>query len=106
MRLRTRQHYRWMTQKTLKFTGEWIIVDIRTTQETCCRLGIIVTKRYGAAHHRNRFKRIAREAFRLSYSHFPLPLDVLIRPRSQALIASLSDIQHELLFCVKNFYSG
>ncbi len=97
MRLRTRHQYQRMTQKTFKFTGQWILVDIRLTTGVFSRLGITATKRYGAAHQRNRFKRLVREAFRLSYPHFQKTFDIVIRPRSQALNATLSDIQQEFL---------
>jgi len=96
MRLRTRQEYRRMAHKTLKFIGNWILVDIRVTQSPFSRLGIIVTKRYGNACQRNRFKRLAREAFRLVYPTFNFNFDVIVRPRSKALEATMQDIQEEL----------
>jgi ribonuclease P protein component len=98
MRLRTRQQYQRMAQqKTFKFTGRWILAEIRLTPGPLSRLGITVTRRYGAAHQRNRFKRLVREAFRHSYPRFQTTFDIIIRPRSQALTATLSDIQQELL---------
>lgn len=104
MRLRTRQQYQRMTQNTFKFTGQWILVDLRLTSHFFSRLGITVTKRYGPAHQRNRFKRLVREAFRLSYPQFTQMFDIVIRPRSQALSASIQDIQQELLFFVDKAY--
>lgn len=104
MRLRTRQQYQRMSQKAFKFTGQWILVDVRLTQGPFSRLGITATKRYGDAHQRNRFKRLARESFRLSYSEFKQPFDVVIRPRSRALTATMRDIQQELLFFVEKAY--
>lgn len=97
MRLRTRQQYRRMAQQTFKFTGHWILADIRVTQGPFSRLGITVTRRYGSAYQRNRFKRITREAFRLSYPYLKIYFDIVIRPRSQALCATQQDIQQELL---------
>jgi ribonuclease P protein component len=90
-----------MAQKTFKFTGNWILVDIRVTQNSFSRLGVTVTRRYGSAHLRNRFKRLVREAFRLSYPHFTFTFDVVVRPRSQALQAHLCHIQQELLHFIE-----
>ena len=104
MRLRTRQQYQRMAQKTFKFTGQWILVDVRPTSASFSRLGIIATKKYGAAHQRNRFKRLAREAFRLAYPQFKMTFDVILRPRSQAIDASMGDIQRELLYFIEKAY--
>lgn len=104
MRLRTRQQYQRMSQKTFKFTGQWIMVDIRLTQGPFSRLGITVTKRYGDAYQRNRFKRVVREAFRLSYPDFKMTFDIVIRPRSQSLAANMQDIQQELLLFVEKAF--
>jgi ribonuclease P protein component len=45
------------------------------------RLGITVSKKYGKAHDRNRFKRVVREAFRESYDLIPKGLNLHVMPR-------------------------
>jgi ribonuclease P protein component len=46
------------------------------------RLGISVSrKKVRAAHARNRFKRLVREAFRLSKSELPAGIDLVVLPR-------------------------
>lgn len=97
MRLRTRQEYQRMAYKSFKFTGRWILADICITQAPFPRLGITVTKRYGPAPQRNRFKRLVREAFRLGRAQLMPTLDIVIRPRSQAVQATIQDIQQELI---------
>ena len=104
MRLRTRKQYQRMIQKTFKFPGRWIIVEIKLTTDSFSRLGITATKKYGDAHHRNRFKRLVREAFRLSYPQFKSTFDIVVRPRSQALEAMMGDIQKELLYFIEKAY--
>lgn len=81
--------------------GQWIILDIRQTNLPTPRLGITVTRRYGKAHERNRFKRLIREAFRLSCKDFP-NIDIHVRPRTSAHTAKMGDIQQELNFLLQN----
>lgn len=49
--------------------------DIRT------RLGLVVSRKVGNAEVRNRWKRLLREAFRLSQSRLPPGLDLVALPR-------------------------
>ncbi|MCL2118452.1 MAG: ribonuclease P protein component [Planctomycetaceae bacterium] len=45
------------------------------------RLGLVVSKKVGKAHQRNRWKRIIREVFRLEQHALPEPLDLVVIPR-------------------------
>lgn len=74
-----------------------MIIDARQNNTSCTKLGITVSRRYGIAVQRNRFKRLVREAFRLCRSQLQLGFDLNIKPRSVAHNAKLSDIQSELL---------
>ncbi|MBN1554288.1 MAG: ribonuclease P protein component [Phycisphaerae bacterium] len=46
------------------------------------RGAVLVTKRHGNAVHRNRVKRLCREAFRLERSNLPEGFDYLLLPRA------------------------
>jgi len=48
------------------------------------RLGLSVSRRLGKAVARNRWKRIVREAFRLSRLHLPAGLDLVVVPKPEA----------------------
>jgi ribonuclease P protein component len=75
-----------------------VIIDIRQgQQDNRSKLGVTVSKRFGDAHRRNRFKRIVREAFRLSQHDFPTGYEINVKPRSIADKASMQHIRSELL---------
>ena len=83
--------------------GQWVIIDVRQGRGMHSKLGITVTRRFGKAHERNRFKRIVREAYRLSFRQFPETLSILVKPRTQAHQAKMQDIHQELLVSVARF---
>jgi ribonuclease P protein component len=48
------------------------------------RLGLSVSRKVGNAVVRNRWKRLIREAFRLSRERLPLGIDFVVRPQKEA----------------------
>jgi ribonuclease P protein component len=57
------------------------------------RLGLSVSRRIGGAVVRNRWKRLLREAFRLSRSQLPDGIDLIVlpRPNAEPTLAALLD---------------
>lgn len=86
-----------MARPKRRSAGYWILLDQSPNLDSLVRIGITVTRKYGNAHERNRFKRIVREAFRLCKNQLPPGTDILVKPRSSAKEASLADIQSEIL---------
>lgn len=97
LRLRRRLEYQRMSQGCNRTVGQWIVIDSRENSTNLTRLGITATRRFGPAHERNRFKRIVREAFRLSQEKLPKGFDLNVKPRTQAKEASTSDIISDLI---------
>ena len=64
------------------------------------RLGLSVSRKVGAAVHRNRLRRLYREAFRLTRPEMPVGLDLVIIPRGPAEPA-LDDLKRSLPHLVR-----
>jgi ribonuclease P protein component len=75
-------------------------MDVRQTTYPGTKLGLTVSRRYGKANKRNRFKRLVREAFRISQHELPPCLHICVRPRSASQEATLAEIREELLTLV------
>lgn len=95
-RLRKRRQFQRLANHSKRFAGEWVIVESIPNHMGVTRLGITVTKRFGKAHDRNRFKRIVREAFRRCYVDIPKGFDLIVKPRTKAKEADSSNIQADL----------
>ncbi len=85
-----------MSPPQRRYVGTWIIIDAIPSQTSKIRLGITANRRFGKSHHRNRFKRIVREAFRLIRLELKIDLDINIKPLFIAKNASMHDIQSDL----------
>lgn len=94
LRLRQRRDFQRVARDGQRLVGQLLCLDFRRAPFQ--KLGITASNKYGSSPERNRFKRIVREAFRLSRSRLPI-LEINVIPRSRAKSASLADIQGELL---------
>jgi ribonuclease P protein component len=64
-------------------SNQWIILYGCRNELGRTRLGLSVSRKVGNAVVRNRFKRLLREAFRVSRSALPIGLDLIVLPRSK-----------------------
>ena len=80
-RLRLKREFEAVFAQRWSSGGVAVIVYGKPNQLGWNRLGLSVGRRFGAATVRNRFKRLAREAFRLSQVKQPAGWDWIVVPR-------------------------
>ena len=83
-RLQTRSSFRRVFDRGRCFTTPSLRIHYLPTQRELSRVGLVVSRRRGKAHVRNRIKRLLREVFRRSKLTLPSPHDVVLIPRGSA----------------------
>lgn len=61
----------------------WLLIYVDANGLDHARLGLSVSRKVGGAVLRNRWKRLLREAFRLSRPDLPAGIDLIVIPRSR-----------------------
>jgi len=81
--------------------GRFIVVEYKDNSLDFSRLGITVTKKFGKAVLRNRFRRLIRESFRLDREKMIQGVDIVVRPLSSASLAGFHELKEELLYLLQ-----
>ena len=80
--LRRPSDFRRVYERRRSLSDEWLIVYGCENGLAYLRLGLSVSRKVGPAVHRNRLRRLYREAFRLSRAELPVGVDLILIPRS------------------------
>ena len=95
-RVRKQEDFDRIYQARLYAADSVLVVNGAANGLAHARLGLSVSKRVGNAVTRNRWKRLIREAFRLSRDELPAGLDLIVRPQKDS-VAELALIQKSLV---------
>lgn len=93
-RLLTRSDFASVRQKGYEKRGRFL--RIRMMPSDSSKLGLIVSRRFGKAVVRNRFKRLIREAYRHLVHEWKKPNHFVILPNKTAVKATHSELIEEL----------
>src|SRR5271165_3709135 len=79
--LRRPSDFRRVYDRRRSVADNWLIVYGSPNGLPYLRLGLSVSRKVGQATHRNRLRRLYREAFRLTRAEMPVGLDLILIPR-------------------------
>jgi ribonuclease P protein component len=96
VRLRVRRQFLRTQREGARYTSESFFAYIKPTKSQRVKLGITASKKVGKAHDRNRYKRLAREAFRLSELRQLSGYDLVLVIRQESPPQGLSTLLLEL----------
>lgn len=80
-RLRKSSQFQSISKNSHTFHGKVLFIVWKANGLAHSRLGITVTKKFGDAHVRNRFKRLVREGFRCCLERELACVDIHVRPK-------------------------
>jgi ribonuclease P protein component len=95
-RIRKQHDFERVYQARLYAADDVLVVNGDANGLDRTRLGLSISKKVGNAVVRNRWKRLIREAFRLSRERLPAGVDLIVRPQKGA-VAELEAIGRSLV---------
>tara|TARA_B100000886_G_C20072118_1_gene346314 strand:- start:58 stop:417 length:360 start_codon:yes stop_codon:yes gene_type:complete len=99
----SKKDFKSLYNKCYKHHGKHVYICYLQTSGPQAKIGITIKKKWGKAHERNRFKRISREAFRRTYSLFPVGMHINIHPKFGFLKLRSHDLETELKTLIHAF---
>ncbi len=89
-RLHLNKDYEKVRKEGKVISNRYFVLSFRYNGLNYSRLGIIINRRWGKSHERNRLKRLIREAFRLNKGNIQTGLDFVVIPKRQLRIDGMS----------------
>ena len=100
VRVRSKLDFDRVYQQGTRLSDRLLLINGLRTDGPLTRLGLAVSKRCGNAVARNRWKRLLREAFRLSRAELPSGLNIVVQPRAGES-PQLDDVRQSLVRLVR-----
>ena len=94
-RVRRRGEFQKVFDRGVRIHGRYLTVLMSPTPGERSRLGIVASKKLGAAVARNRAKRLIREVFRQHLPQAGRAVDVLVIPRRELFDASFANLESD-----------
>ncbi len=98
-RLRKSSQFQAISHRSNSFYGKALFITWKENSLPHARLGITVTKKFGDAHLRNRFKRLVREGYRVQAVRMEASIDIHVRPKKReksAALPSFAEVMNDL----------
>ena len=103
VRIRTRRRYLDIQNGGRRINTRHFIVFMLPGQTERCRLGITASRRVGNSVHRNRWKRIMREAFRQVQNEIHACIDMVFIVRRGVGFPTSLQARHEILIAANKW---
>ena len=100
MRLRKRGEFDRVFQRKQSAGDQTLVIYGMINDQSVSRLGLVVSKRIGKAHQRNRWKRLIREVFRHERHSLNPSLDLVVIPR-QGVKPNFESIRQSFRYLTK-----
>ena len=99
-RLRAGEEFDRVFHSKIYAADQSLVINAAAGDPFVTRIGFAVSKKFGSAVARNRWRRMLREIFRLSYDKLPKGLDIIVRPRAGTTADAL-DVERSFQRLVK-----
>lgn len=96
LRILSRKYFKRLSSNGVRFQGDFIAFQHYQGKHQT-RLGITVSKKYGKAHDRNRFKRLVREVFREFFSSIPSGIQMNVIPKLPRTALSKAQVLEDFI---------
>lgn len=103
LRLLRSKQFRKVSKYGKEILGTYLRIKIYISRYPTQKLGLTVSRKFGKAIQRNRFKRLVREAFRLAQHELPSNILLDIRPSPTFKDEGLEPLKQELISIVREY---